>query len=154
MLARNPSGGTFPPLAADVSGQASFDDGLGAVAFQQATPPPSSATAGQQAALADISSRLRLGCDARVTSATSWSCVIARNLAARPFEGLPATGQMPGRTGTVSEHQPPASLTNDLFATASPDTQAAGFYPPWSRERAHLVPGAKALPSIGGLCSG
>lgn len=116
-----------------------------------------------------------------VTSAASWSCIIARNLTASPFQGIAATGQIsltvpavPGLTTASSQvyalylagqnpgdandadpkYQPPASLTDDLFATASPDTQAAGFYPPWFWERAYLVPGVKALPSTGGLCSG
>ena len=65
VLARSSVGGAFAPLAADVSGQADFAGGLGAIAFQPPTPWPFSSTPGQQAALADISARLGLGCDAQ-----------------------------------------------------------------------------------------
>ena len=114
-------------------------------------------------------------------AAANWSCVIGRNLAGTPFKGIPASGQivlqspaipgLPAGTSQVyalyqegknpasganedsEDGQAPASLTNDLFAAANPDTQAAGLYPSWFWERAYLRQGAKVLPATGGFCA-
>ena len=114
-------------------------------------------------------------------AAANWSCVIGRNLEGTPFKGIPASGQivlqsaaipgLPAGTSQVyalyhegknpasganedsEDGQAPASLTNDLFAAANPDTQAAGLYPSWFWERAYLRQGAKALPATGGFCA-
>ncbi len=114
-------------------------------------------------------------------AAANWSCTIGRNPAGTPFKGIPGSGQivlgvpvvpgLPGGTSQVfalyeagknpasgakensEDGQAPASLTNDLFAAANPDTQAAGLYPSWFWERAYLRQGAEVLSATGGFCA-
>lgn len=113
-LSRQSQGGGFAPLAADVTGQASFASSLSAAVYQPTTPWPYSTSRGGRAAVSWISGQVQLGCDA------SGQCN-ARNAYAD------VTTDVAGRTTEVAALRYPRCVSGAGSTCREPDFSRSTF---------------------------